>query len=65
MMIFIQHLIYSNLTSTLPLFLCGGLRAVTGVGGVLFGRHFLTTTSSVVSFPSDSDRRVLPCFLAL
>lgn len=69
-MIFIQHLIYSfssNLASTLPLFLCGGLRAATGVGGVLFGRRFLTTTSpvSVVSFPSYSDRGVLPCFLAL
>lgn len=68
-MIFIQHLIYSsssNLTSTLPLFLCGGLRAVTGVGGVLFGRRFLTTTSpvSVVSFSSYSDRRVLPCYHA-
>lgn len=69
-MIFIQHLIYSppsNLVSTLPLFLCGGLRAVTGVGGVLFGRRFLTTTSpvSVVSFPSYSDHCVVPFLVSL
>ena len=40
---------------------------MTGVGGVLFGRRFLTTTSpvSVVSFPSYSDHHVVSFLLSL